>query len=160
MTNEIQFDDVNRLRAAMSDDYGDWGPELEITQALIDDFAELTGDDQWIHVDEERARNGPFGVPIAHGLLILALGPSIRSQQQYTIVGHSSTLNYGSDGVRFIEPVPAGSVIHSRSRLVDVQEHPRGTRMTSEIAVHVVGNERPSMVFKAVVLHTPPEVAQ
>ena len=155
MIREIRFDDVDQLRAAVSDEYGEWGPELEISQALIDDFADLTGDHQWIHVDVERAKAGPFGAPIAHGLLILALGPSIRSRQSYTVVGHGSVLNYGSDGVRFLEPVPAGSLVHSRSRLVDVQEHARGTRMTSEIAVHVVGNERPSMVFKAVTMNTP-----
>ncbi len=152
----IAFDDLDALRARISEDYGAWGAELEITQDLIDDFAELTGDDQWIHVDAERARNGPFGTTIAHGLLTLSIGPRVRSLPPFDVVGHESTLNYGSDGVRFLDPVPAGSTIHSHSRLSDVQAHPRGTRLTYEIALHVVGNPRPSMVFKAVVLHTPP----
>ncbi|MEQ1704324.1 MAG: MaoC/PaaZ C-terminal domain-containing protein [Ilumatobacteraceae bacterium] len=154
--DEIRFDDVDALRSKISADYGEWGTELEITQELINDFADLTGDQQWIHVDVDRARSGPFGGTIAHGLLTLAIAPRVRPPALFQIVGHGSTLNYGSDGVRFLDPVYAGSSIHSRSRLVDVQQHARGTRLTLEIAVHVVGNERPSMLFKAVVLHTPP----
>ncbi|TPW15244.1 MAG: dehydratase [Acidimicrobiaceae bacterium] len=153
--DEIRFDDVDALRARISSDYGEWGPELQITQDLIDDFADLTGDSQWIHVDVERAGSGPFGGTIAHGLLTLAIAPRVRPPALFQIVGHGSTLNYGSDGVRFLDPVYAGSSIHSRSRLIDVQQHARGTRLVLEIAVHVVGNERPSMVFKAVVLHSP-----
>lgn len=153
---EIRYDDVEALRGAISDEFGEWGPELEITQDLIDEFGELTGDQQWIHCDVERARNGPFGTTIAHGLLTLAIGPRIRPPATFRVVGQGSTLNYGSDGVRYLEPVPAGSKIHSRTRLVDVEAHPRGTRLTLEIAVHVLGNDRPSMVSRAVILHTPP----
>ena len=153
---QIRYDDLDGLRGQISDEYGDWGSELEVTQELIDDFGDLTGDLQWIHVDPERAKDGPFGTTIAHGLLTLSLGPRVRASPAFEVIGHASTLNYGSDGVRFLDPVPAGSRIHSHSRLIDVQQHPQGTRLTYEIAMHVVDNERPSMVFKAVVLHTPP----
>ena len=154
MVNEIRYDDVEALGAQISADFGEWGSELEITQSIIDEFADLTGDHQWIHVDTERAADGPFGTTIAHGLLTLAIAPRIRPPDVFRLVGQGSTLNYGSDGVRYVDPVPAGSRIHARQRLVDVQRHPRGTRVTLEIAVHVVGNDRPSMVFKAVVLYT------
>src|SRR5262249_49917035 len=74
VVKQIRYDDLDALRALISDEYGPWGPEFEVTQELIDDFADLTGDHQWIHVDPERAKDGPFGAPIAHGLLTLAIG--------------------------------------------------------------------------------------
>jgi acyl dehydratase len=155
MPREIRYDDIEALGKEVSVDFGEWGETFEVTQELIDDFAELTDDHQWIHVDRERARTGPYGATIAHGLLILALGPRLRSPGMFEVVGHGSTLNYGSDGVRFLEPVPAGAKIRSHSRVADVREHPRGTRITSEIAVHVVERQRPSMVLRAITLHTP-----
>jgi acyl dehydratase len=153
---EIRFDDIASLREMISAEFGPWGDELEITQEIINEFADLTGDHQWIHVDVERARKGPFHAPIAQGLLTLAIGPRVRSPSAFRVVGHGSTLNYGSEGIRFLEPVYAGSRIHSHSRLLDVQPHPRGTRLTLEIAIHVIGNDRPSLSFKPVILHTPP----
>src|SRR6476619_7251985 len=126
---EIAYNDLEALRAEISEDFGEWGTELEITQELIDEFGELTGDQQWIHVDVERARNGPFGTTIAHGLLTLAIGPRVRAPATFTVTGHGSTLNYGSEGLRYLDPVPAGARIHSRARLIDVREHPRGTRL-------------------------------
>jgi len=154
---EIRFDDLEALRAEISEEYTDWGDELLVDQAMLDDFGARTGDEQWIHVDVERAAaESPFGTTIAHGLLTLALGPRIRPPSSFKVVGQGSTLNYGSDGLRYLDPVPAGSVIHTRQRLIDVQAHPKGTRLTLEIATHVVGHDRPSMVRKAVILHTPP----
>ena len=158
MVREIAYDDIEALEAEVTEDFGEWGESFEVTQSLIDDYADLTGDHQWIHVDLDRARTGPFGTTIAHGLLVLSLGPRVRSPSPYRVVGHGSLLNYGSDGLRFLAPVPSGASIHSRSRLADVRQHPKGTRVTSEIAMHVVGNDRPSMVLKAVSLYTPPEV--
>jgi uncharacterized protein len=155
---EIPFDDLDALRAEISDEYTDWGDELLVDQAMIDEFGARTGDEQWIHVDVERATaESPFGTTIAHGLLTLSIGPRIRPPTPFKVVGQGSTLNYGSDGLRYLDPVPAGATIHTRQRLVDVQAHPKGTRLTLEINVHVVGNDRPSMVRKAVILHTPPE---
>lgn len=155
---EIPFDDLDALRAEISDEYTDWGVELLVDQAMIDEFGARTGDEQWIHVDVERAdAESPFGTTIAHGLLTLSIGPRIRPPTPFKVVGQGSTLNYGSDGLRYLDPVPAGATIHTRQRLVDVQAHPKGTRLTLEINVHVVGNDRPSMVRKAVILHTPPE---
>ena len=153
---QIRFDDVPALRAMIKEEFGPWGPDLEITQEMIDEFADLTGDDQWIHVDVERAKDGPFGSTIAQGLFSLALGPRIRPPDAFEIVGQGNLVNYGSDGLRFLEPVRPGDVIHAHSRLRDVAAHASGTRVQQEIAMHVVGNDRPSVVFNAITLYAPP----
>ena len=156
--SEILFDDVEALRAQCSEEFGPWGAEHEVTQEMIHRFAELTGDRQWIHVDVERARKeSPFGGPVAHGFLTLSLLPSLRGGGGgVRITGHGSAANYGSDGLRFLSPVPAGSKIRARSRLRDVQARPRGTLVTTEIEVGVVGSERPALVYQMLVLYSPP----
>jgi acyl dehydratase len=156
--NEIRFDDLEALRAQISPDFGPWGPELEVSQAMIDAFAELTGDRQWIHVDVERAkRESPFGTTIAHGFLTLGLLAKLRPPGTYAIVGYGNVLNYGSDGLRFLGAIPSGSRIHARSRLADVQPKNNGTLVTSEVSVHVVGNEKPALVYKGLILYQAPK---
>src|SRR5471032_2302607 len=114
----IDFDDVDRLNAEASAEFGEWGREVTITQEMIDAFAELTGDKQWIHVDVERARReSPFGGPIAHGFLTLSLLPKFRASA-VTVVGHANATNYGAEKLRFLAPVPAGSKLRARSRVV------------------------------------------
>src|SRR5206468_6924068 len=100
---------------------------------MINRFAELTGDHQWIHVDVERARReSPFRTTIAHGFLTLALLPRLsagaRERARYEVVGQGSVVNYGSDKLRFLSPVPAGARVRSRSRLVEVEAGDKGTR--------------------------------
>jgi hypothetical protein len=154
---EIRFDDLDTLGTKVSDDYGPWGPELEITQDMINKFADLTGDHQWIHVDVERSkRESPFGGTIAHGFLTLSLLPVLRTGSDYKIVGYGNATNYGADKLRFISPVLAGSKVHARARLVAVDAKPKGTQMTQEIAVHVVGNDRPALLYTMLVLYHPP----
>ena len=155
MAEEVRFDDLEGLRRKVGADFGPWGSELEITQEMIQEFADLTGDHQWIHVDVERAKQGPFGAPIAHGLLTLSLIPLVRPSLGFDIVGESSRVNYGSDGFRFLAPVFAGSKIHARMRLKDVREHTRGTNVIAELDVHVVGSERPSLVYYGMLLYQP-----
>lgn len=153
----IRFDDIEGLRARIREEYGAWGPELLLDQDKIDRFAELTGDRQWIHVDVERARKeSPFGGPIAHGFFTLSLIPVLKSTDDFEIVGHGNVTNYGCDGLRFLGPVPAGSRVHARSRLVAVEAKPKGTLLTVETAVHVVGNDRPALLYKGLTLYTPP----
>ncbi len=153
---EVRFDDVAALEAEISDEFGDWGPEFEISQEKIDGFAELTGDHQWIHVDVERAKKeSPFGGPIAHGFLTLSMVPSLRPGQRVRVTGYGSAVNYGSNGFRFLAPVPAGSRIHARSRLAAVEAKPKGTLVTTETAVHVVGSDKPSLLYKGLVLYAP-----
>jgi hypothetical protein len=154
---EIRFDDIDGLRRKITDTFGPWGPEIRVTQEMINRFAELTGDHQWIHVDVERAkRESPFKGTIAHGFLVLSLLPVLRAGADYTIIGFGNATNYGADKLRFASPVPAGSVIHARSRLVGVDARPKGTQVTQEIAVHVVGNDRPAILYTMLVLYQPP----
>jgi acyl dehydratase len=155
---EVRFDDIETLRSLISETYGPWGAEVEVTQAMINAYADLTGDHQWIHVDVERARrDGPFGTTIAHGFLTLGLLGKVRPPSSFTAIGHGSVLNYGSDGLRFLAPVPSGSKIHAHQRLMDVRVKDNGTLLVSEMAVHVVGNEKPSLIYKGMVLYSPPK---
>jgi acyl dehydratase len=144
----FRFDDVDAMNAAASEEFGEWGPEIAITQEMINEFADLTGDHQWIHVDVERAvRESPFGGPIAHGFLTLSLLPRLMTESSTTITGHTNAANYGADKLRFIAPVPAGSSIHSRNRLVEAVARPKGTLLTTEIEVAVVGADRPALLY-------------
>lgn len=152
---EFRFDDVDGLNAAASEEYGEWGREVEVTQEMINQFAELTGDKQWIHVDVERAKKeSPFGGPIAHGFLTLALIPRVNPMD-IKITGHGNATNYGAGGLRFLAPVPAGSKIHARQRLVGAEARKNGTLVTTEIAVHVVGNDKPSILYNMQILYMP-----
>jgi len=154
---KIPFDDIEAIRARIGPDYGAWSQPVEVTQEMIDRFADLSGDHQWIHVDVERCRKeSPFGGPIAHGFLTLSLLPSMRGRPEFALTGYGNAVNYGSDKLRFLSPVPAGSKLHSRSRLVDVQATPKGTRTVTEIAVHVVGQERPALLYEMILLYQPP----
>ncbi|HEX4863516.1 MAG TPA: MaoC/PaaZ C-terminal domain-containing protein [Acidimicrobiales bacterium] len=150
---EIAYDDFNRLESCVTDQFGPWGEEAIVTQEVIDSFADLSGDRQWIHTDVERSKTeSPFGTTIAHGFLLLALLPRLRSES-VKIVGHASALNYGSDKLRFLAPVPAGARIHARSRLADLEARQSGTLVTTEIEVSVVGAERPSLLYRMQVLY-------
>lgn len=150
----IRFDDVDALDAAASDQFGEWGPEVTVTQEMIDQFAELTGDRQWIHVDVDRAiKESPFGGPVAHGFLTLSLIPQLMTGGDVKITGHTNAANYGADKLRFVAPVPAGSQVHSRSRLVAASARPKGTLLTTEIEVAVVGADRPALLYSMQTLY-------
>lgn len=152
---KIQFDDIAALQKHISEEYGEFGDEVEITQDAINKFAEVTGDHQWIHLDVERCKKeSPFGTTIAHGFLTLSLLPMLsgRSKAPYAVVGFANAVNYGSDKLRFLSPVPAGSKIHSRSRLVSVEAGKKGTRVEQETAIHVVGSDRPALVYNMISL--------
>ena len=128
-----------------------------IDQPRIDAFARCTDDHQWIHVDVERAkRESPFKTTIAHGFLTLSLLPVLRAGADYRVVGYGNATNYGSDKLRFVSPVPAGTKVHARARLVGVDAKPKGTQVTQEIAVHVVGSDdRPALTYTMLVLYHP-----
>jgi acyl dehydratase len=152
---EYQFDDVDGMNASASEEFGAWGPEIEVTQDMINAFAELTGDRQWIHIDVERAtKESPFGGPIAHGFLTLALVPKLNPGT-IRIVGHGNATNFGAGGLRFLAPVPAGAKIHGRQRLVSAEARKNGTLVTTELAVHVVGNDKPSLLYNMQILYMP-----
>ncbi|MBN7796928.1 MaoC family dehydratase [Parahaliea mediterranea] len=151
---EIDFRDIDTLRGAISDDYGEWSGDFLISQELINQFAELSGDSQWIHVDPERAKlESPFGCTIAHGFLLLAIMPQVRPPQNFTVKGHTSVVNYGSSGLRFLDPVPSGSYIRSRQKLFDVEAKKSGTLLTFEVAFQVKSMDRPSLIYNMALLY-------
>ena len=147
---EIAFDDLEGLRAAITEEWSDWGPEYEMTQEKVNQFAELTGDHQWIHVDVERATAGPFG----HGFFTLSLLPILNRTGAVRITGQANVVNYGADGLRMLAPVPVGSTLHARNRITDVREHKKGTLVATRVAIHVVGNDDvPAVLYDALSLY-------
>ena len=152
----IRFDDIDGINALASSEFGEWGPEVQVTQEMINQFADLTGDHQWIHVDVERAvKESPFGGPIAHGFLTLSLVPQLNPPGA-SLTGHANAANYGAGSLRFIAPVPAGASIHARNRVVSAEARPAGTLVTTEIAVHVVGNDKPSVLYNMLIMYMGP----
>ena len=143
----VQFDDVEGLNARAGE-LGSWSAPMAVTQEMIDRFADLTGDHQWIHVDVERSRReSPFGGPVAHGFLTLSLIPHLLPKERPMVTGHRNAVNYGSDKLRFVAPVPAGSQVRVRSRLLGAEAKPKGTLVTREIEVEIVDAQRPALVY-------------
>ncbi len=123
---------------------------IVVDQAMIDRFADATGDHQWIHVDVERARREmPGGKTIAHGYLTLSLIPRMAATL-LEITRRGRGINYGSNKIRFISPVPAGSRIRLRQRIVGAEEVAGGVRVTSEMTVELEGQERPALVAELI----------
>ena len=124
---------------------------LTVTQEMIDKFAEATGDHQWIHVDVERAkRELPGGKTIAHGYLTLSLLPRLAPTLM-SVAKRRRGVNYGSNKIRFITPVPAGSRIRLRQKLVKAEPaEDNGIRITSQMTMEVEGSERPAMVAETI----------
>ena len=149
------YKDIEALQGLVSDTFGQWSEPVEITQELINQFAELTGDDYWIHTDPEKAKtDSPFGTTIAHGFLTLVLMPKMRGTPTYEITGYNNILNYGSDKLRFTGPVPVGSSLRSRNRVKEVTATPKGTRMILEQHIHVVGqDERPVLIYELIMIY-------
>ena len=154
LARQIDLNDEPALQALVSEHYSDWSNVVVVDQALIDAFAQLSGDDYWIHTDPERARlQSPFGGTIAHGALVQVLQSRMKLALGFEISGFSTQINYGSDRLRFPAPVPAGSRIHSRARVKKVERLPRGTQLTLELNTHVVGQDRPSVINDLVILY-------
>jgi uncharacterized OB-fold protein/acyl dehydratase len=151
---QIAFDNEASLQTLVSDEFSPWSNPLEVDQALIDAFAELSGDDYWIHTDPERARKeSPFGGTIAHGALVQVLQSRMKLVLGFEMTGFTNMVNYGSDRLRFPAPVPVGAKIHARARVKSVERLKRGTQVTLELNTHVVGNERPSVINDLVILY-------
>lgn len=126
----------------------DW---ITITQAQVDQFAEATGDRQWIHVDVERAEAGPFGGPIAHGFLTLSLLPQFF-ESALTIVESRMGVNYGLNRVRFMSPVPVGSRLRARLKLLSAEPIAGdGFQLTWEATIELEGATKPACVAESVV---------
>lgn len=125
---------------------------VTVTQADIDAFAALTGDDHWIHVDGERAaREMPGGATIAHGLHLLSLIPDLQ-RDIYAVRRRGRGLNYGYDRVRFTDTVPVGSRVRLSLTLVEVAPHRAGTRLVTEATIEREGAEKPALVARHLLL--------
>lgn len=116
-----------------------------ITQTDVDTFATLTGDDQWIHVDPDRAKAGPFGTTIAHGYFTLSLS-TIFLDEVVTVKGADVVLNYGSNRVRYPAPVPVGSRVRATIELPAVEDVPGGVQATYRLVYEVEGRPKPGCV--------------
>lgn len=126
-----------------------YSPYVEITQEQVNLFADATGDHQWIHIDVERAKAGPFGGPIAHGYLTLSLGVRLYAQiVQFT--GFSMGVNYGTNKVRFPSPVHVGSRLRLGARLLSVDDIAGGVQATVEFTFEVEDAAKPSCVAEVV----------
>lgn len=118
---------------------------VTITQDAVDKFAEVTGDDQFIHVNPERARESPFGGTIAHGYMVLALGPRL-AYEMFTIENVAFALNYGANRLRFPAPVKVGSRVRMRAALSAVEEVRGGIQLTTTCTFEIDGSEKPGCV--------------
>jgi acyl dehydratase len=125
----------------------DW---MEITQDRVNSFADATDDHQWIHVDQEKAKTGPFGGTIAHGFLTLSLTVTLTSQVVLDVGSPRMSINYGLEKVRFPAPVPVGSRIRARVGLVSVTDVDGGIQVNRKVTIEVEGTEKPAMVAETV----------
>ncbi|MFZ1120943.1 MAG: MaoC/PaaZ C-terminal domain-containing protein, partial [Candidatus Binataceae bacterium] len=99
----IRFDDVEKLRSKVSQEFSAWSQPIDVTQDKINQFADVTGDHQWIHIDIERAkRESPFKTPVAHGFLTLSLIPAFEIPREWNVTSFRNVVNYGANKLRFI----------------------------------------------------------
>jgi acyl dehydratase len=155
--SELRFDDIDALSALVSDQFDDCDTVIEITQDMIDQFAELTADRQWIHVDVERcAQQSPGGKPIAHGFLVLSLITALTEGAGAMITGYGRVINYGADKLRFQRPVPVDSKVVARRRIAHVRKKGiGGSQLTFETEVQVVGQDQPALTYRSIVVFLP-----
>jgi acyl dehydratase len=147
MATQVVFKGIDDLKSRIGEEIGgsDW---REITQADIDAFAEVTGDDQWIHVDPERAKDTPFGGTIAHGFFTLSLAPRF-SYDLWRLDGVAMALNYGLNKVRFPAPVPVGSNVRMRVTVQAVEDIPGGAQITMLNTFEREGGDKPVCVAES-----------
>ncbi len=148
------FQTLSELAACVGQEVAtsDW---ITITQQQVNLFAEATGDHQWIHVDPERATAGPFGGPIAHGFLTLSLLPKFF-ESAFEIVESSMAVNYGLNKVRFTAPVPVGSRLRARMKLLTAESIDNsGMQMTWEVTVEREGFAKPVCIAESIVRRYP-----
>jgi acyl dehydratase len=143
------FDSLGDLVAAKGEVLGtsDW---VTISQEEVNLFADATGDHQWIHVDPERAKDGPFGTTIAHGFMTLSLLPRLM-HGMYNVKGIKLAINYGLNKVRFPSPVPVGSKVRATSTLVGAEDIGNDTvQLTVATVIEIEGADKPACVAESV----------
>jgi acyl dehydratase len=143
----ITVNGIDELKKLAGSDLGtsEW---IEVTQERINTFADATGDHQWIHVDPEKAAEGPFGAPIAHGYLTLSLFIPLFTEL-LDVEGVSTKVNYGLNKVRFPSPVKVGSKIRLVGRLASVEDVPGGVQVTVDGTIEIEGAPKPAAVLQS-----------
>ncbi|MEU0271833.1 MaoC family dehydratase [Streptomyces sp. NPDC006307] len=143
----LTVDGLDALKALAGSDLGtsDW---IDVTQDRVDTFADATGDHQWIHVDPERAKEGPFGAPIAHGYLTLSLFIPLFTGL-LDVHGVTTKVNYGLNKVRFPAPVTVGSRVRLAARLAEVADVPGGVQITVDGTIEIDGGTKPAAVLQS-----------
>ena len=138
---------LDELRKHVGQEVGvsDWH---EVTQEAIDEFAEVTGDHHWIHVDPERAKETPFGGTIAHGYYTLSLGPMF-SYSLFSVKGFDFGVNYGVNRVRFPAPMPVGGRVRMRLKLAAIEDVPGGAQIVTEQTFEADGVDKPVCVAES-----------
>ncbi len=150
MTTVINGKDDLKAKVGEHLGYSEW---FEVTQQRINDFADATGDHQWIHINEEMAKAGPFGTTIAHGYLTLSLVPMLLSKVMI-VDGVKMGVNYGTNKVRLPAPVPSGSKIRLGATIVGVEDLPNGaTQNLVDVTIETEGATKPSLVSQLVFLY-------
>lgn len=120
----------------------------EVTQEQVNTFANATDDHQWIHTDPERAKEGPFGAPIAHGFLTLSLLIPMW-ESLLDVDGVSTKVNYGLDKVRFVSPVKVGAKIRMTAAVAEVEEVRGGYQLAIDATIEIEGGEKPAVVARS-----------
>ncbi len=146
----VTVNGLDELKQLAGSDLGtsEW---IEITQQRIDTFADATGDHQWIHTDPDRAKDGPFGAPIAHGFLTLSLFIPLFTEL-LDVKGVTTKVNYGLNRVRFPAPVRVGSRIRLAASLASVEGVPGGVKMTVDGTLEIEGGAKPAAVLQSITL--------
>jgi len=151
---QVSCKDIEAMGSLVSQEFSGWSNQVEVTQELINQFAELSGDNYWIHTDPVKARaESPFGTTIAHGMLVQALVSRLKMPMDFEITDFRNIVNYGSDRLRFATPVPAGCRIHGRYRIKSVEQVKSGVQVIMEINIHALGQDRPSVINDLVMLY-------
>ena len=138
------FESLDAFAAARGGDIG-VSPWMMVDQARIDAFAEVSGDDQWIHVDPERCRRELGTGTIAHGYLLLSLLAGL-ARRTYRVEGISRAVNYGSDKVRFLSPVPTGSRVRALFRLAEAEREAARVKIINRARLEIEGHEKPALI--------------
>jgi acyl dehydratase len=143
----LTINGIDELKGKVGEELGvsSW---QDVTQADINAFADATGDHQWIHVDEEKAAQTPFGGTIAHGLYTLSLGPKF-TYEMFSVDGFAFALNYGFGKVRFPAPLPVGSKVRMRATLTAVDDVPGGVQVTVTQTFEREGQDKPVCVAES-----------
>lgn len=145
MTTTVNYADLPSLTGT---DLG-WSDWIEVTQERINTFADATNDHQWIHTDPERAKDGPFGGPVAHGYLTLSLAVPMWTEL-LDVDGVGAKVNYGLDKVRFVAPVPAGSRVRMNAVIAEVTEVKGGYQLAVDQTIEVEGGGKPAVVARGI----------